>query len=145
MTETIVVKLALSDDEYQQVLAIRKEVFVKEQRVPESIEIDEFETTSDHFLVLVNNQPAACGRLRLKGQYAKFERIATLKQFRGSGVGSKLMAFMMSHARQKYSNALPYMHSQVEAVPFYQKLGWSAEGEIFYEANIPHQVMVFKN
>ncbi len=141
----IVVKLVSTDGEYQQVLAIRREVFVQEQNVPESIEIDEFETTSDHFLVLVDNQPAGCGRLRLKGHFAKFERIATLKQFRGSGVGSKLMSFMMNHACQKFPGALPYMHSQAEAIPFYQKLGWSVEGEIFYEANIPHQTMVFKN
>lgn len=141
----VVVKLVSTDGEYQQVLAIRKEVFVQEQKVPESIEIDEYETTSDHFLVLVDNQPAGCGRLRLKDHYAKFERIATLKQFRGTGVGSKLMAFMMGHARQKFPNALPYMHSQAEAVPFYEKLGWTAEGEIYYEANIPHRTMVFKN
>ena len=145
MTETIVFKLVSSDFEYQQVLSIRKEVFVEEQKVSESIEIDEFETTSDHFLVLINNQPAGCGRLRLKGHYAKFERIATLTQFRGRGFGSQLMSFMMGHARQKYPNAIPYMHSQAEAIPFYQKLGWKAEGEIFDEANISHQVMVFKN
>lgn len=141
----VFVKLVTNEGEYQQVLTIRKEVFVKEQKLPESIEIDEYESSSDHFLVLVDGDPAGCGRMRLKDHYAKFERIATLKEYRQSGVGRALMAFMMDHARRKFPNALPYMHSQAEAVGFYAKLGWTAEGPIFYEANIPHQTMVFKN
>lgn len=137
------VKFIHTDSDYEDVLAIRREVFIQEQNVPEEIEIDEFEMTSDHFLILVDDEPAGCGRMRLKDHYAKFERIATLKKFRGKGVGKKLMEFMMKHASEKYPNALPYMHSQAEAVSFYQKLGWTSKGDVFYEANIPHQTMIY--
>ncbi len=138
----IKVKLVSTDSEYESVLAIRREVFIEEQNVPEDIEIDEYETTSDHFLVLVDDEPAGCGRMRIKDSYAKFERIATLKEFRGQGIGRELMKFMMNHANVKFPHALPYMHSQADAVPFYQKLGWTTQGDVFDEANIPHQTMI---
>ena len=32
----------------------------------------------------------------------------------------------------------PYLHAQVQAVPFYEKLGFSREGDEFDEAGIPH-------
>ena len=34
------------------------------------------------------------------------------------------------------------MHAQEEAVAFYEKIGWSPVGGTFYEANIPHRVMI---
>ena len=37
-----------------------------------------------------------------------------------------------------------YLHAQADAIPFYEKHGFIAEGEIFYEADIPHRSM-FKN
>ena len=33
------------------------------------------------------------------------------------------------------------LHAQEEVVPFYEKLGYSAHGPSFLEANIPHRAM----
>ena len=115
-------------------------MFILEQRVPEELEIDQFEKLCDYFLTTLD-QPVATGRLRKKDSFIKFERIATLKSYRGQGVGRALVLFMMQYAQVHYPDLVPYMHSQLEAVPFYQKLGWITQGEIFYEANIPHQAM----
>jgi predicted GNAT family N-acyltransferase len=32
----------------------------------------------------------------------------------------------------------PYLHAQLQAVPFYEKLGFSREGDVFDEAGILH-------
>lgn len=128
--------------EYKLALSIRKEVFVLEQKVPEEIEVDQYEGSCEHFLTTIDGEPAATGRLRVKDAYIKFERIATRKRFRGQGVGRNLMDAMLKHATQKYPQLTPYMHSQLDAVPFYQKLGWISQGEVFFEANIPHMAMV---
>ena len=133
----------LNSPEYQAAVAIRREVFVLEQNVPESIEIDEFESSSQHFLIKLGEVAAATGRLRVKGETIKFERIATLKKFRGQGVGRELMNSMLEFAQKKYPQLTPYMHSQLEAVGFYEKLGWKPQGEVFFEANIPHKKMIF--
>lgn len=129
--------------EYQLALAIRNEVFVIEQHVPADIEVDQFEENSEHFLAILNGEAAGTGRLRIKDNYIKFERIASLKKFRGHGVGRHLMETMLQYAQENHTDLIPYMHSQVEAVPFYEKLGWVATGDVFYEANIAHRAMTF--
>lgn len=133
----------LQSPEYQEALAIRREVFVFEQKVLESIEIDEFEASSQHFLIRVRDAPVATGRLRVKGETIKFERIATMKNFRGQGHGRELMTAMLHFAQKNYPQLTPYMHSQLEAVGFYKKLGWKPQGDVFFEANIPHKKMIF--
>lgn len=124
------------------VMRIRREVFIDEQGVPEEIEVDEYEEQSHHFLATVDGAPAGAGRMRTKKSYAKFERIATLQEFRGAGVGRAIMEFMQSFAREKYPQYLPAMHAQRDAIGFYLKLGWVEVGEVFYEADIPHRVLI---
>jgi predicted GNAT family N-acyltransferase len=141
--KSLQVKLATTKEEYLWCREIRRTVFIEEQGVPESIEIDEFENGSKHFLVLLDGQPVGAGRFRLKKFYAKFERIATLKSHRGLGIGRKLMETMQAHSSQFYPNFLPAMHAQKSAVNFYLKLGWVAVGEEFFEANIPHQILIY--
>ena len=129
------------DADYAVALEIRKRVFVGEQKVPESIEIDEHEATSTHFVLRIDGRPAATGRLRTKDGLAKFERVATLPEFRGRGVGRVLMSAMQSHAASRWPNLIPTMHAQTDAIGFYERLGWQPRGEIFYEAEIPHRLM----
>jgi predicted GNAT family N-acyltransferase len=134
-------KIYFNTPEYSEALAIRREVFITEQKVPENIEIDEFECNSHHFLLTINDEPAACGRMRSKGPFIKFERVATLKKYRGKGIGKKLMEGMQDFAQVNYPELIPFMHSQLEATNFYEKLGWTKAGEVFFEAGIPHLVM----
>jgi predicted GNAT family N-acyltransferase len=138
----IEVLIVASESDYAKCLDIRRKVFIEEQNVPEDIEIDEFEQEAVHFLALVDGIPLGTGRLRLKKQYVKFERIATLKEARGSGVGKELMRIMQDYAHAHYPAYVPAMHAQTSAVGFYEKLGWQARGDIFYEAEIPHRLLL---
>jgi len=125
-------------------LAIREEVFTIGQRIPADIEVDEFEESSTHFLTTIDGIPAGTGRLRIKSPYIKFERIATLNQFRGRGVGRHLMEYMLEYALLNFDKLTPYMHSNIDTVAFYEKLGWMKSGDIFTESNIPLQAMIYK-
>lgn len=132
-----------TEADYHRALFIRRSVFILEQGVPEEIEIDEYESSSIHFLTVDSNGSAiATGRLRTKDSFIKFERIATLKEFRGMGVGQNLMGEMIRYARENYAGLTPFMHSQSSAVSFYEKLGWVTQGPIFFEAGISHQAMI---
>lgn len=127
-------------------LDIRKKVFVQGQGVPEDIEIDEHEDRCVHFLLSLNGQKVSTGRLRkINDEFIKFERIATLKEFRGYGIGAKLMCHMHEYCLKKFPEYLPIMHAQESAVGFYKKLGWTQMGDKFYEAGIAHYKMVFNN
>ena len=134
-------KIFYQSSDYETALAIRRRVFIEEQKVPENIEIDEFECNSHHFLVSEDGVPLATGRLRIVGQKIKFERIATLAEARNQGLGKFMITKMANFAETNYPELTPYMHSQESAVGFYEKLGWKKLGDIFYEANIPHFAM----
>lgn len=130
--------------EYESLLALRKTVFVREQNVPEQLEIEN-EESSTFFLGTIEGQSVVTGRYRKKqGIFSKIERVATLKEFRGRGYGIKLMNHMLNHLIDKFGKeTLPFLNSQESAVSFYDKLKFQAIGEAFYEANIKHLKMVY--
>jgi len=119
---------------------IRRQVFIEEQNVPEDMEWDEFDASASHFLVLRNNQAIACARLKTDGQIG---RMAVLPEHRSKGIGKQLLQFVLQEAVAQNLNTV-YLHAQVSARAFYEKHGFNARGDIFYEANIPHQEMLKK-
>jgi predicted GNAT family N-acyltransferase len=66
--------------------------------------------------------------------------MAVLKPHRGQGIGSALMRAILSYASQAKLKQL-YLHAQVQAIPFYNRFGFTATGEPFMEAGIVHQTM----
>jgi len=121
--------------------AIRCIVFCGEQGVPYHIERDEFEESAVHIVGELEGEPVAAGRLRYFTEYAKLERIAVLKPYRGRGIGSELTRFLISVAQASgYSRYR--MNAQVQLESFYEKLGFRAIGERFLEADIEHVLMV---
>jgi predicted GNAT family N-acyltransferase len=124
-------------------LRIRHRVFVEEQGVPAALEADGKDAEASHFLALLDGQPAGAGRLRVQGRYAKLERIATLAEHRGLGIGRRITEAMRDRALRAHPGSIPFLHAQGSAVGFYRKLGWVMEGPVFHEAGIPHQAMVF--
>ncbi len=133
-----------SPDELSSSHAIRMKVFVEEQHVPESEEMDEFETVSKHYLALFDDQPAGTARWRLTEKGIKLERFAVYREFRKKGVGSALMQFLL----EEINNLVPsvkgdiYLHSQLDAMPLYSKFGFKKTGSMFEEAGIKHFKMI---
>lgn len=121
-------------------MAIRMEVFVFEQNVPAEDEWDAFDRTATHFFARADGKPVATARLREENGTAKIERMAVRRDYRGKGVGDALLAFVMDHARSK-GFAAAMLSAQVQAIPFYEKLGFVASGEEYLEAGIPHRKM----
>jgi predicted GNAT family N-acyltransferase len=113
---------------------IRRAVFIEEQRVPEADEWDGEDAASVHVLARLNRDPVGTGRLNPAG---KIGRIAVLAGLRGRGVGTRILLRLLEEARRRGIRE-PYLHAQVQAVPFYEKLGFSSQGGEFDEAGIPH-------
>lgn len=116
--------------------SIRYKVFVEEQQVPKEMEIDEEDTHALHFLVMDNkkHQPLATGRLLENGHIG---RMAVLKEYRNRRVGSKLLSAIIDEARKRDINEI-FLNAQISAVGFYEKNGFTAHGEEFMDAGIPH-------
>jgi predicted GNAT family N-acyltransferase len=122
----------------QAVAPIRLAVFVEEQAVPVDLEWDEFDAPSLHALALWDTTPIGTARLLPDGHIG---RLAVLPAWRGRGVGAALMEAMIEAAR-KAGHACLVLHAQTHALSFYQRFGFTPEGECFMEAGILHQKMV---
>ena len=68
-------------------------------------------------------------------------RIATLKEYRHQGYASQLLRDIEVYFHNiGYEKVL--IHSQLNAISFYEKNGYHPEGEPFIEADIEHQLVV---
>ncbi len=123
---------------------IRMKVFVEEQHVPEDEEMDEFESSSKHYLAFMDGKPAGTARWRYTEKGVKLERFAVYIDYRNKGVGSALMQFILDEIK----NLNPpvkgdiYLHSQLDAMPLYSKFGFKKTGNMFEEAGIKHFKMI---
>lgn len=117
---------------------VRIEVFVIEQNVPVELEWDEADEISTHAVAYDElGQPVATGRLLPDGHIG---RMAVSQSLRGQGIGKQVLTALLEHARQEGHREL-VLHAQTHAVPFYEQQGFTAEGEEFIEADMPHRLM----
>ncbi len=136
----ITISVARTEEERAQCLAIRMVVFVHEQQVPAELELDAYDDDATHLLLTEDNVPLATARLVDKHGVAKIGRVAVVKAARGRGLGLRIMQAALEEARgQGFRAAM--LDSQTYAIPFYEKLGFVAEGEEFDDAGIPHRLM----
>ena len=121
--------------------AIRYKVFVLGQNCPENLEY-EFEDESTHFLLFEDEVPLATARHRKTEKGFKLERFAVLEAARGKGYGMQILQAILHDLKNE--KELKYMHAQQQVIPFYEKVGFEKEGNLFEEAGIMHYKMVFK-
>jgi predicted GNAT family N-acyltransferase len=118
--------------------AVRGEVFQREQNVPEALEWDGLDAQAAHVLARDSfGHAVACGRLLPDGHIG---RVAVLRHWRCKGVGTELMYRLLQLARENGHGEV-HLAAQVQALPFYERLGFIAEGEEFMDADIPHRRM----
>lgn len=120
---------------------IRHEVFVIEQQVPLDMELDEYDETAIHAIAL-NDKDEVIGTGRLLSS-GKIGRMAVLKSFRNQGVGAAMLKLLTQTSLQKLEKA-PYLEAQIHAIPFYERHGYEAEGEVYLDAGIEHRLMRFR-
>jgi predicted GNAT family N-acyltransferase len=130
------------DADYPAIRRIRFAVFVDEQRVPASLEMDERDPECLHVLAFIAGEPVATGRLD-PGLGGKIGRVAVDASVRGQGVGRAVMDRLHAIAAAQGLTRV-WCHAQVAAAPFYERLGYVASGGEFIEAGIPHVMMVRK-
>jgi len=118
---------------------VRREVFIDEQRVPESMEWDEHDESAVHAVVRNRlGQVIATGRLVAEAPgLGRIGRLAVHRGLRGGGHGEALLRALESVAQQRGERALT-LHAQRSAENFYRRLGYAVCGEPFEEAGIDH-------
>jgi predicted GNAT family N-acyltransferase len=130
-----------SPADMQRAHAIRRRVFIEEQRVPEEIEMDADDTHAFHALAMLDGNAIGCGRMVEHGaSEVKIGRMAVLPEFRKTGVGARILRFLIDRARTRGVRKA-ILHAQITAEGFYLKEGFSPVGGIFDEAGIAHRAM----
>ncbi len=118
----------------KEICAIRYEVFIDEQNVPEELEIDGLDGEAKHVLAFVDEVPIGTGRILSDGHIG---RVAVLKKYRGQGSGKLIMKELIKWAQDMNLEKV-WLSSQWHAHSFYLDLGFVCVGEIYEEAGIDH-------
>ena len=124
--------------------AIRRAVFVDEQRLFDPDDLDAYDVSGAtvHVLGLVDGLAAGTVRLYpLAGEGLwKGDRLAVLREHRHAGIGGPLVRLAVATAGALGGNRM-MAQVQVPNVPFFVDLGWSCEGAPTDHLGVLHQLM----
>jgi len=126
--------VSFTADNEENIRFIRNTVFSGEQKVNPDIDFDGNDLAAFHSIVLVDGKAVGTGRMLSDGHLG---RIAILKKYRGKGLGTVIIDSLIGQAiENRYSRV--YLGAQKQAVDFYHKLGFTAFGDEYTEADIRH-------
>jgi len=138
LMEKVSFKRTRTKRELTQAMAVRRAVFIVEQKIDEAEEYDGLDDTSLHFIALSNGKVVGTARVRFPlPEYAKIERMAVLKEFRRCGVGKGILACVEKELKGRWVS-VAVLHAQITAAQFYESQGYRPIGAHFYEAGIEH-------
>jgi predicted GNAT family N-acyltransferase len=122
------------------VYALRQEVFVVEQGVPEELEVDDDDKTASHLAAVSDGHVIGTLRIVCHGRTVKVGRMAVSASSRMKGIGRELMEFAAVTASRAGVEEI-ILAAQLTARVFYKRLGYAEEGAVFDDAGIPHVMM----
>lgn len=131
-----------NQQELETAFDIRRQVFMGEQGISEAEEFDGLDEKSTHYIANIAGTAAGSVRVRpLKkneGGDVKIERLCVLKDYRGFGVGRKMMERILKDIKANGHKTV-LLYGQTHAVGFYQSFGFKPFGDEFLDARIPHR------
>ena len=119
---------------------LRRVVFIEEQGVPESDEIDDKDDDAIHLLATDDGVPVGSARLLILGDTGKIGRVCVLPAHRGAGLGAALIRAAIDALRARGLTTAK-LGSQTHAIGFYERLGFIPVGPEYMDAGIPHRDM----
>lgn len=137
----LLVEIADWELDKDSLMALREVVFVEEQNVPPSLEIDGLDPECKHVKASADGITIGTGRLLPDGHIG---RMCVHKNYRQYGIGTMLLKNLIEQAL-----AIGYpeivLNAQCDAIAFYEKNGFTLDSEEFMDAGIPHRRMIFND
>lgn len=103
----------------------------------------ELESEKDNMLIAAYEDDQILGCCMLVEEDPRIVRLrqmAVLNDLQGKGVGRALINFAENIARDRGYRSIR-MHARMNAVGFYEKVGYKIKGDEFTEVTIPHYLM----
>ena len=137
------IKEPYSSEEYSQYYQSRWEILRKPWNQPKGSEIDNLENISLHAMVVDGKEIAGVGRLTyFQNGEGQIRFMGVVEKHRKNGVGKMLLDFLEGEAKKMGLEKI-FLNSRDEALFFYSKCGYKAEGKPFTGfAGILHTRMV---
>ena len=101
MDREIKIGIVCNQDDFNQVMDLRKKVFVQEMGISETQEFDGNDFGATHIYAKFNGETVACLRIRYFGDFAKFERMAVLPDFRRTTLAKEVMEYGFDFVTKK--------------------------------------------
>lgn len=110
--------------------ALRRDVFVVEQRIPEAEEFDADDLAATHLVAIAAG--AVVGTLRIieTPEHVKLGRVAVARAWRGQGISTLMLARAMEIAHDRGHTRF-WLAAQHDKTAVYEKLGFTAYGDKF--------------
>jgi len=123
----------------EEIMNLRLQVFVNEQKVPLELELEDDESQFLHICYTKDDIVVATARVGFDSENmtAHIGRVAVSQACRNRGLGKIVMEYTHNLIRIcKYKKAT--LGAQIQAEPFYKKLGYIRYGNQYMDAGIPH-------
>jgi predicted GNAT family N-acyltransferase len=120
--------------------SLRRDVFVREQHVPEDEENDAYDLAAIHFVALLEGEVVGALRLIERPEHVKIGRVAVHRLFRGRGIARLMIEKARAHARALGHERF-YLTAQSDKLGLYEKLGFVAFGPEIIDGGMPHRAM----
>lgn len=127
--------------EYQQMVKLRDDILRKPLGL--GFTPDELEQEKDNMLIAAFEDEkilGCCMLLEEQPRVVRLRQMAVLNDLQGKGIGRALMNFAENLARDRGYRTVR-MHARMNAIGFYEKMGYRTVGDSFIEVTIPHYVM----
>ncbi len=113
-----------SSDIISKAQSIRYQVFTLEQNIPQHLDTDGLDAISHHALATDGNSLVATARLHINEVgHSVMARVAVIKEYRGSGVASKVVKELLNLAH-KLGVSTVEIHAHEYLRNFYEKFGF---------------------
>ena len=137
------IKILKSKEELNLGFALRIEVFVKEQKVPIELELDDKDHSDNTVHIGYFHEDNLIGVARLidmDKDVIHIGRVVIDKEYRGQGIGRELIIGCENIAQQILKRkTIIELSAQIQAENFYKSLGYNRVNDIIYlDAGIEH-------
>ena len=136
----------LGPDRLYEILKLRSEVFVVEQKCAYQ-DLDNKDEKALHLVGEKNNKIIAYTRIFKKGAFFKnssIGRVLVKKKYRNKDYGRKIMTSSIEKLKKDPKEEIIEISAQKYLLKFYSELGFEKVGEEHLEDNIPHVKMILK-
>jgi predicted GNAT family N-acyltransferase len=127
--------------EYKKMVQLRLDILRKPLGL--NFTPDDLAKEKDDILIAAfedDNILGCCLLTKTAPKIVRLRQMAVAGSLQGKGIGRQMMQFAETVARD-YGNDKITMHARVNALGFYEKLGYTKNGAEFIEVTVPHYVM----